>query len=99
VQWAKGQRERGNSTPIIILSESPKEELDELVAEIRAETGLDIMAREGRPCAARDLRMVSASEAQNIIIMDPHYGSLENVSSCPHRPVAGLLDHMGAWSQ
>lgn len=69
LQWSRGQAERGVNSPIVILSNREKETLDQMVGGIREETGLDIQAREGRPESADDLRMVSAQDAQNIIIM------------------------------
>lgn len=69
MQWARGQSERGVNSPIVILSSCEKETLDSMVDSIREETGLDIQAREGRPESAADLRMVSAQDAHNIIIM------------------------------
>ena len=69
VQWARGQSERGVNSPIVILSSCEKHTLDSMVDSIREETGLDIQAREGRPESADDLKMVSAQDAHNIIIM------------------------------
>ena len=69
MQWARGQSERGVKTPIVILSSCEKSTLDSMVDSIREETGLDIQAREGRPESADDLKMVSAQDAHNIIIM------------------------------
>lgn len=69
VQWSRSQAERGVNSPIVILSSDEKQSLDTMVNSIREETGLDIQAREGRPESADDLKMVSAQDAHNIIIM------------------------------
>lgn len=71
LQWAKAQLERGERSPIVILANAPKAELDAMVAEIRAETGMDIMAREGLPYKLDDLDLVGAADAKTVIIMDP----------------------------
>ena len=70
-QWAKASEERDMSSVIVLLADKPKEELDDLVDELRKETGLEIMAREGRPYSLDDLDLVSAADAGTIVIMDP----------------------------
>ena len=72
MQWAKAQEERNAKAPIVLMANVPKAELDEIVDEIRAETGLEIMAREGLPYSLDDLDMVNAAEAKSIIIMGAH---------------------------
>jgi hypothetical protein len=52
-----------------VLADEPKEDLDEMIGEIRAETGMDIMAREGLSYSLGDLDLVNAVEAKSIIIM------------------------------
>jgi hypothetical protein len=73
LQWAKAQLERGVRSPIVVLANAPKAELDAMVGEIRAETGMDIMAREGLPYKLDDLDLVGAADAKIVIIMDPMY--------------------------
>lgn len=73
VQWAKAQDERGHKAPIVVLSSVPKEQLDALVDEARAETGLDIMGRSGVPYSLDDLDLVNARHARTILIMDPKH--------------------------
>lgn len=55
----------------MVLADVPKSELDEMVNEIRRQTGMDVMGREGRPYNLEDLEMVAASSAKTIILMDP----------------------------
>lgn len=42
MQWARGQSERGKKSPIVILSNRKKADLDAMVARIRTQTGLDV---------------------------------------------------------
>ena len=73
VQWAKAQGERGTHGTIVLLADQPKEDLDEVVDTLKAETGLDIVARSGLPYSLDDLDLVGASDASTIIIMDPNH--------------------------
>lgn len=49
MQWALAQKERGQLAPIVLLADKPKEDLDRMVDAIKAETRMDVMAREGIP--------------------------------------------------
>ena len=82
LQWAKAQDERGQRAPIVVLSNVPKAELDELVDEARAETGLDIMGRSGVPYSLDDLDLVNARHARTILIMDPQHHATFEVRGC-----------------
>ena len=81
-QWAKASEERDMSSVIVLLADKPKEELDDLVDELRRETGLEIMAREGRPYSLDDLDLVSAADAGTIVIMDPGHHLHGQVRRC-----------------
>lgn len=74
-QWAVALHEAGaDRAPIVLMADRPKAELDEVVDELRRESGVDVMAREGRPYDLSDLEMISAASARTIIIMDPLAG-------------------------
>lgn len=71
-QWAIALKEAGqHKSSIVVLADVPKCDLDQMVNEIRRQTGMDVMGREGRPYNLADLEMVSASNAKTIILMDP----------------------------
>ena len=62
-------------SPIVILADQPKAELDAMAASVRRSTGLDIMTRQGLPYNMSSLKSVSAADAATIIILDPSRGS------------------------
>lgn len=54
MQWALAQKERGQHEPIVLLADEPKDDLDEIVDNIKAETGMNVMARSGIPYVRPD---------------------------------------------
>lgn len=51
VQWAAAQEERGVRSPIVILADRPRAELEAMATSVRKDTGLDVMTRSGAPLA------------------------------------------------
>lgn len=69
-----------SSRPVVILSERPKEEMDdELRASLRG-VSLEWHTRMGFPHSVSDLQRVAAGQAKNVILLNPDQDEVDTLS-------------------
>ncbi|GIL87972.1 hypothetical protein Vretifemale_16019 [Volvox reticuliferus] len=74
-QYDLARRYAGNDTffrrPVVLLSDNPKQDMDNEIAERLKSNSLDVITRSGSPAMLRDLTTVAAASAHTIIVLHP----------------------------